>query len=59
MPRVDAVPKAKILVDGPAGHPSLAWNLGLRSRDLARALAAIEDHRDLILAECKRIHGFP
>lgn len=51
--------QAKILVDGPAGHPKLAWNFGLPRRDLAAALGAIEDHRDLILAEWKRIHEQP
>jgi hypothetical protein len=48
--------QAKILVDGPGGTPGLEWNLGLSRRELAQALAAVEDHRELILAEWKRIH---
>lgn len=44
------------MVAGAAGHPTLAWNLGLSRRELERALAAIEDHQDLILGEWNRIH---
>jgi Domain of unknown function (DUF4160) len=51
--------QAKILVDGPEGHPRLAWNLGLSRRELALALATVKDHRELILAEWKRIHDHP
>jgi hypothetical protein len=61
-PHVHAVTprdQAKILIDGPAGHPALEWNLGLSRSELAWALAAIEDHRDLILTEWKRIHDDP
>ena len=50
---------AKIEVRGPSGHPGLVWNLGLSRRDLARALAAIEDHAELILSEWKKIHDNP
>ena len=51
--------QAKILVDGPEGHPRLEWNLGLSRRELARALAIVADHRELILTEWKRIHDYP
>ena len=51
--------QAKVLVDGPEGHPRLVWNLGLSRRELAQALAVIEDHRALILAEWKRVHDQP
>ena len=47
---------AKIMVAGAAGHPTLVWTLGLSRRELERALAAIEDHQDLILGEWNRIH---
>ena len=48
--------QAKVPVHGRNGHPTLVWNLGLARRDLAAALAAIEEHRKLILAEWDRIH---
>jgi len=48
--------QAKILIDGPTGQPALEWNLGLSRGELATALAAVADHRELILAEWKRIH---
>jgi hypothetical protein len=51
--------QAKVLIDGPAGYPAVEWNLGLSRRELAVALAAIEDHRDRILTEWKRIHDYP
>jgi hypothetical protein len=51
--------QAKILVDGPEGHPKLEWNLGLSRRELTQALTAIEDHRELILAVWKRVHDHP
>ncbi len=51
--------QAKILIEGPTGHPVLEWNLGLSRRELASALAAIEDHRDLVLTEWRRIHDHP
>ena len=50
---------AKILVEGSSGHPRLVWNLGLSRRELALALAAIEDQREAILAEWRRIHEHP
>jgi hypothetical protein len=53
---VTAQGNAKILVDGPGGFPRLEWNFGLSRRDLARALAAVADDRDRILAEWRRIH---
>jgi len=51
--------QAKILVEGPGGHPRLEWNLGLSRRELAQALAAVEDHLELILAEWNRVHDDP
>jgi hypothetical protein len=48
--------QAKIQVDGPEGHPGLKWTFGLSRREIAQALAAVEDHRELILAEWERVH---
>lgn len=47
---------AKILIAGPAGRPALVWNQGLTRRDLEQALAAIDDHHQLLLDEWNRIH---
>lgn len=48
--------KAKILVEGNAGHPELVWNFGLARRELATALALIDRHKDLILEQWRRNH---
>lgn len=48
--------QAKILVEGSSGHPQLVWNLGVTRRELAMALGVVEQHREAILAEWKRIH---
>jgi hypothetical protein len=47
---------AKILIVGPEGLPRLEWNLGLSRRELADALAAVEDYQELLLAEWRRVH---
>jgi hypothetical protein len=49
--------KAKVLVENRAGLPELVSNIGLARRELASALALIEDNRDLILEQWRRIHG--
>ena len=51
--------QAKVLVNGPEGHPRLEWSLGLSRRELAQALAVVEDYRGLILTEWNRVHDDP
>ena len=47
---------AKILVDGPNGLPTLAWNLGLSKRQLAWALSTVYESREMIMVVWNRIH---
>jgi hypothetical protein len=51
--------QAKILVDGPEGHPRLKWTFGLSRAEIAQGLAAVEDDRELILTEWERVHDQP
>lgn len=49
--------EAKINLEGRDGAPELIWTVGLSKADVRRAMKAVSEHRELLTAEWRRIHG--
>lgn len=49
--------KARIVLGDACEHPSVRWNSGLSSGDLAAVLAEIERNRELLRQRWREIHG--
>jgi hypothetical protein len=49
--------QAKINLLGPDGDPELVWSVGIKSSDMRRLFAEIDQRREALLKEWERIHG--
>lgn len=49
--------EAKIELGIGSGEPDLVWSVGFSNADVRRAYRLVRDHRDMLIAKWRELHG--